>query len=172
MTLPSRATSSTRRNSIDAPVSPGSFSIEMTCPGATRYCLPPVAMTASMDPDLSEPPRVTSPYLSTRRRPAQLPPGPRGRLLRALHVLGEALAHEQARPVHPRLHRRQADAERLGDVGIRQPFDVVQHQGRSVVVRQRVDRGREHAPKLALQRLLVDPIGPVIHRLEVLAVPA
>ena len=48
ITSPSRVTSNTDRNSMEEPVSPGSFSIEMTCPGATRYCLPPVAMTASI----------------------------------------------------------------------------------------------------------------------------
>jgi hypothetical protein len=50
MTSPSRVTSSTEVKATSAPLSPGSFSTEIVWPSATRYCLPPVAMTASMFP--------------------------------------------------------------------------------------------------------------------------
>src|SRR4029453_555017 len=192
MTSPSRVTRRTERNSTAAPFSPGTFSMETSWPGATRYCLPPVAITASMS-DLSsclgfgEPPSehrptpcVNNPSARTafhRRASAGWPPAPRrpaarpalGRrgpgALRRLHVLGELLAHEEARAMHARLHGRQTDAERLGDVRVRQTLDVVHDQRRAVVGRQLVDGGAEHPAQLALERLLVDPLPPVGHRL-------
>src|SRR3990167_7973718 len=48
-------TASTRPNSATLPASPGRLSTRMTSPGMTRYCFPPVSMTAYMNP-----PRITS----------------------------------------------------------------------------------------------------------------
>src|SRR3989449_11321738 len=81
--------------------------------------------------------------------PAKIGEGPATTLGR-LEVLGQALAHEQPRAVHARLHRRQADAKRLGDVGVRHALDVVQGQRGPVVHRQRVDRGGQDLAQLAL----------------------
>src|SRR5271155_4348094 len=39
-------TASTRSNSTSEPTSPGSVSTRTTSPGATRYCFPPVSITA------------------------------------------------------------------------------------------------------------------------------
>src|SRR6185503_11402330 len=118
---PSRLTSSTDVNSTAAPLSPSSFSTSMTCPGVTRYCLPPLAMTASMDSDL---PRrwgaltLASVYKTIRRRPASTPRRARARRPRTpsrrLQVIRQLLPHEEPRPVHARLHRREADAQGLG----------------------------------------------------------
>jgi uncharacterized membrane protein YdjX (TVP38/TMEM64 family) len=53
----------------------------------------------------------------------------------APEVLRKALAQEQARPVDARLHGGQADAEQLGDLGVRQPLHVVERKGGPVVGR-------------------------------------
>src|SRR5258707_11754986 len=42
------------------------------------------------------------------------------------HVVGQAPLQEEPRPVHARLGRAQLDVQRLGDLGIREPFDIVQ----------------------------------------------
>src|ERR1043166_5103946 len=68
MISPSLFTSSTEANATSAPLSPGSFSTEMTCPSATRYCLPPVAMTASMPTELLRTDDVTSVYKTIASR--------------------------------------------------------------------------------------------------------
>src|SRR5262249_16577722 len=156
MTWPSRLTSSTDLNSTAAPFSPGSFSTEMICPVVTQYCLPPVAITASMASDLSLPLTSTSVHETTRRRPRSTSgrPGASGRL----HVLGQALADEQPRAVDPRLHGRQADAQGLGDVRVREALDVVEHERRTVVRREPIDRFAQDAAQLALERLLVDAL--------------
>src|SRR5881628_2194950 len=48
VTWPSWLTSRTWLNSTELPLGLPSRSTLITCPGATRYCLPPVAITASM----------------------------------------------------------------------------------------------------------------------------
>ena len=69
----------------------------------------------------------TSGHQTTRPRLASTrPAAPAGQA--ASEIVGEPLAHEQARAVHPRLHRGQADAQRLGDLGVRQALDVVHHE--------------------------------------------
>src|ERR1700704_2767381 len=115
MTWPSRLTSRTDLNSTAAPFSPGSFSTEMTCPVVTQYCLPPVAITASISRTFLY--RVTSTRLheTTRQRLASTS----ARIPRAsgrLHVLGEALADEEPRAVDPRLHGGEDDGQRLRGV--------------------------------------------------------
>src|SRR5207245_6319194 len=65
-------------------------------------------------------------------------PNPRGlriragrgadRLRRGLEVGGEALAYEEPRPMHPRLHRRKTDVECLGDLAARDTFDTLPDQ--------------------------------------------
>jgi len=99
----------------------------MTWPVVTRYCLPPVAMTASMNvrpfPSLV----VTSRYLTIRAPKASTNRVGRPRS-DAGQVIRELLAHEEPGPVHPGLHRGQADPQRLGDLGVRDPLDVVQDQ--------------------------------------------
>src|SRR4030095_11667225 len=150
-----------------APFSPGSFSTEMTCPVVTQYCLPPVAITASMASDLSLPVTSARIHETTRRRFASTREPAAYRVSGRLHVLGEPLADEKARAVHPRLHGRQADAERLRDVRVRQALDVVEHERGAVVRRQPVDRVAQHPSELTLERLLVDSVRPVGHRLPV-----
>src|SRR5213593_650013 len=83
-----------------------------------------------------------------------------------LHVVGELLANEEARAMYPRLHRGQTDTERFRDVGVRQALHVVKDERGAVVWWQPVDRSAQHAAQLALQGLLVHPLGPVGHRLE------
>src|SRR5947209_7139964 len=46
--FPSFESASTRSNSTSAPMSPEIVSTWIVCPGATRYCFPPVSMTAYM----------------------------------------------------------------------------------------------------------------------------
>src|SRR5207302_3078780 len=120
MISPSLLTSSTEANSTVAPLSPARRSTAMSCPVVTRYCLPPVAITASMRVQPFPGVGVTVAYGTTAVGRAST----RGRSAR-LHIVGELLADPQPRAMHPRLHRGQADAERLGDVGVRQPLDVV-----------------------------------------------
>src|SRR5262249_30819571 len=137
MTSPSRVTRRTERNSTAAPFSPGTFSMETIWPGATRYCFPPVAITASMS-DLSscvgfgEPPSehrptpcVNNPQARLGRRgpspatacSAHIPGGPGDReQLRRFHVLGELLAYEEARAMHAGLHGGARDYEAPGGV--------------------------------------------------------
>src|SRR6266545_5468978 len=62
-------------------------------------------------PAQQAPPRVRAP---SPHRGAQPAPSP----LRRRQVLGEPLAQEQPRAMHPRLHRGKADVQRLGDLGI------------------------------------------------------
>src|SRR6266446_5707204 len=109
-----------------------------------------------------------------RRRPCRAgrtgrgaPASRAGLLGRLGHVDGQPLPQKEAGPVHARLDGGQADPERLRDLRVRQPLHVVHDKGRPVVGRQALDRPREHLPELPLQRVLVHPRRPVVHRLEV-----
>src|SRR5213592_4073802 len=86
--------------------------------GDNRFHEPRPSSIVTSDEHLSD--HTTTPRVNWTgaARPTRRHRGPLR--LCTLHVLGEAFAHEQARAVHPRLHRRQADAERRGDVRIRQ----------------------------------------------------
>src|SRR2546423_6645353 len=160
MISPSLLTSSTEANSTVAPLSPARRSTAMTCPVVTRYCLPPVAITASMRRQPFPGRGVTVAYGTTAAGRASTSPV-------GAEILGQLLAHPQPRAVHARFHRGQADAERLGDVGVGQPLDVVHHEGGPVVGRQAADGALEHLAQLAGERALVHALGPVGHRLEV-----
>src|SRR3989338_3442961 len=111
---------------------------------------------------------LTSTYETTARRPASTGGAPpRAPRLGGPHVVSEPLTHEQPRSVDARLDRRQADPERLGDVGVREPLDVVQDERGSVVGGKAVDRLGQGVAQLTLQSHLVHAPGPVVHRLEV-----
>src|SRR5207244_3702214 len=160
---PSLWTSSTEATSTLPPLSPARRSTAMPCPVVTRYCLPPVASTASMRAQPFPGRGVTVAYGTTAAgRASTSPVGP--------EILGQLLAHPEPRAVHARFHRGQADAERLGDVGVGQPLDVVHHERGPVVGRQAADGALEHLAQLAGERALVHALGPVGHRLEVTAV--
>jgi hypothetical protein len=57
------------------------------------------------------------------------------------HVGGQAPPQEEPRPVHARLDRARRDAQRLGDLRIREAFDIVQEKGRAVVLRELIVDG-------------------------------
>src|SRR5256712_4952180 len=163
MISPSLLTRTTEANSTVAPLSPARRSTAMTCPVVTRYCLPPVAITASMRAQPFPGRGVTVAYGTTAAgRASTSPVGP--------EILGQLLAHPEPRAVHARFHRGQADAKRLGDVGVGQPLDVVHHERGPVVGRQAADGALEHLAQLAGERALVHALGPVGHRLAVAAV--
>src|SRR3972149_6944414 len=114
---------------------------------------------------------LTSTYETTARRPASTGGGlPRAPRLGGPNVVSEPLAHEQPRAGDGRLDRRQADPERLGDVRVREPLDVVQDERGSVVGGEAVDRLGQGGAQLTLQSHLVHAPGPVVHRLEVASV--
>src|SRR5258705_9521190 len=71
---------------------------------------------------------------------------------RVAHVICQALPQEKPRPVHARLDRGQGHLEDLGDLGIRQPFDIAKEKGRPQTRRQLVDGATKHRPELTLDR--------------------
>src|SRR5713226_63745 len=156
----------------------------MTCPGATRYCLPPVAITASMPTTFlsrvclviaargttlhPSPGIAASAYLTTGSRRKSSWTGlyvPSG----GPHVVAQPLAEEQPRAVHARLHGRQADVQRFGDLRVGEPLDVVQEERGPVVPGQIVDGGGQQLAQLGLERRLLGAPRPVAERLRVLA---
>src|SRR5262245_30126397 len=173
VTSPSLFTSRTFVNSTEAPLLDPSRSTWITWPGATRYCLPPVAITASMSwnpsPQWKWSPLPSRAHIRPRHRggsqarralsaPPDRPTSPRSR---CRQVVRQALPQEQTRAVHARLHRRQADVQGLGDLRVRQPLHVVEQERRPVVLGELVDRAGQHRPQLRLQRRLLDLGGPV-----------
>src|SRR5208283_4285508 len=105
-------TSSTCLNSTLAPWSASSFSIRTTAPSCTRYCLPPVAITAYMvQLQMGEPlggpakePRIV------RRQGFKVKPGPRRRA--SPHILRYHGAFDRA------LHDTRTDS-RVGSCRLR-----------------------------------------------------
>src|SRR5436190_1391509 len=165
MISPSLLTRSTEANSTVAPLSPARRSTAITWPVVTRYCLPPVAITASM--------RIqpfAGVWSDSRLWNHSGRAGVNSRRSARLQIIRQLLTHPEPRAVHARLHGRQADAERLGDVGVRQSLDVVHHERRPIVGRQPVDRAFQHLAQLAGQRAFVHALGPVGHRLEMTAI--
>ena len=71
--------------------------------------------------------------------------------------------------MHPRLDRAQLDLQRLGDLGVREPFDIVQEKGRAVVRGQLVNGAPEHRFELPFDRRVLESPRPVDRHLYMLA---
>jgi hypothetical protein len=77
------------------------------------------------------------------------------------HVVCQALPQEEPRPLHARLDRAQLDMQCLGDLGIREPFDIVQEKGRAEILRQLVNGATEHRFELTFDRRVLQSPRPV-----------
>src|SRR6185503_3184914 len=110
---PSLLRSRTLSNSTEPPLATPRRSTLITWPGATRYCLPPVAITASMATALSSNELDASAY-ETTPRPAESSRTPLSALADRLRwrsrparddlggpqIVGQAVAEEQPRAVY------------------------------------------------------------------------
>src|SRR5262249_16289893 len=164
VTLPSWFTRSTCLNSTDSPWVLPRRSTLITCPGVTRYCLPPVLIT----PSITSTPSLRSLQPGWGFAAKAHEPTPRPDKSRSAPTCGdgtgagsgdaeiarEALTQEQPRAVHARLHRGQADPQRLGDLRVREPLHVGHEEGGAIVLGQIVDHDRQHLAERVLQSRL------------------
>jgi len=76
--------------------------------------------------------------------------------------MSQSFSEREPGSMNPALDGRKAEAEDVGHLGVRKPFDVVEDQGCAIIRRKGPDGPLDHCSKLQLSRRVFTEAGPVL----------